>query len=246
MKIKIRNFGPIRSFDFNTKDDFVLIVGQNNIGKSYAISLVYLILKTLVLSSKLSFGYFDESGFDEFDTIPGAGLKNWFPNFKEKVTGLGEYTNDIDVSNDIAQQFGGMFEAMILPRLRESLYGTYNDLANLQNRLTTDPMEITLETDDSEARLSLHDDKLKVNGIDLHKHKYAVRVVKAIRTVKDSSQKSIIYFPLDSPSQFEKNYSGLLVNLFFRFIQDAARDVLDMHFLPASRSGLYQALSAFG
>lgn len=37
MKISCHNFGPLREFSIDLDADFVLIVGENNIGKSYAI-----------------------------------------------------------------------------------------------------------------------------------------------------------------------------------------------------------------
>jgi len=42
MKISIRNFGPISSFDFDLLKDLNVIFGKNNIGKSYAITAIYL------------------------------------------------------------------------------------------------------------------------------------------------------------------------------------------------------------
>jgi len=47
MKISIKNFGPIDHFEFDLEKDLHVIYGENNIGKSWAISLVYLILKPL-------------------------------------------------------------------------------------------------------------------------------------------------------------------------------------------------------
>ena len=47
MIIELQNFGPIKSFKFDTSKDMHAIFGKNNIGKSYAISAVYLILKGL-------------------------------------------------------------------------------------------------------------------------------------------------------------------------------------------------------
>jgi predicted ATPase len=48
MQIKIRNFGPIKEFDFDLEKDLVVIFGKNNIGKSYGIYVVYLLVKTLL------------------------------------------------------------------------------------------------------------------------------------------------------------------------------------------------------
>ena len=45
MKITITNFGPIKKFEIDLAKDLFMIYGKNNIGKSYAMSVVYLIIK---------------------------------------------------------------------------------------------------------------------------------------------------------------------------------------------------------
>ncbi len=47
MKIKITNIGPIHKFEIDLSKKLTMIYGKNNIGKSYAISLVYMLLKAL-------------------------------------------------------------------------------------------------------------------------------------------------------------------------------------------------------
>ncbi len=46
MKITIENFGPIHHCEFDLDKDFHLIVGENNVGKSYAVKIIYIILKS--------------------------------------------------------------------------------------------------------------------------------------------------------------------------------------------------------
>jgi predicted ATPase len=45
MKISIKNFGPIDHFEFDLEKDLHVIYGENNIGKSWAIEGLYLLLK---------------------------------------------------------------------------------------------------------------------------------------------------------------------------------------------------------
>ena len=45
MKIKIVNFGPIKEFEFDLSKKLIVTYGDNNIGKSYAMQVVYLLLK---------------------------------------------------------------------------------------------------------------------------------------------------------------------------------------------------------
>lgn len=48
MKIKIVNFGPIKEFEFDLSKKLIVTYGDNNIGKSYAMQVVYLLLKSFM------------------------------------------------------------------------------------------------------------------------------------------------------------------------------------------------------
>ncbi|NQV19152.1 MAG: ATP-binding protein [Armatimonadetes bacterium] len=48
MKIKIENFGPIDKFEVDFSKDIIAIFGKNNVGKSYALSLIYILEKNLL------------------------------------------------------------------------------------------------------------------------------------------------------------------------------------------------------
>jgi predicted ATPase len=70
MQLRIKNFGPIKSLDLDLSKKFTLIFGKNNIGKSYATSAAYLILKNL-----LKIGYENlDANFTEF----GESLRESF------------------------------------------------------------------------------------------------------------------------------------------------------------------------
>ncbi|MEJ7662922.1 MAG: AAA family ATPase [Hymenobacter sp.] len=48
MKVILKNFGPIKRVEFNLEKDLNIIFGKNNIGKSYAITALYIIIKHLL------------------------------------------------------------------------------------------------------------------------------------------------------------------------------------------------------
>lgn len=48
MQIEIKRFGPVSSFVCNLERDLTLIYGNNNIGKSYSMQIIYLLLKTII------------------------------------------------------------------------------------------------------------------------------------------------------------------------------------------------------
>lgn len=52
MKIQIKNFGPIKEFELDLSRNLTVVYGENNIGKSYTMSLVYLLIKNIIESDK--------------------------------------------------------------------------------------------------------------------------------------------------------------------------------------------------
>ena len=48
MKVIIEKFGPVKKFEYDLDKDMIVTYGNNNIGKSYAMQIVYLLLKTFI------------------------------------------------------------------------------------------------------------------------------------------------------------------------------------------------------
>ncbi|MDD5271719.1 MAG: AAA family ATPase [Methylovulum sp.] len=129
MRITIENFGPIKHFEFDTEKDLFLIFGKNSVGKSYAISLVYLLLK-LFKRSPLSVGHdailFVQSDADALGLGEGTYLK------KELAAHVNAHLiNFLNVS--------------FIGNLNQSLINSFNQIDNLQNQLTDDKLKIMLE-----------------------------------------------------------------------------------------------------
>lgn len=103
MQIRIKNFGPIKSFDLDLNKKLTIIFGKNNIGKSYSTSVTYLILKNL-----LKFGYkkihvnlreFEENLRESFyATYEEVG--NLTNRFSKKDMKLVLYTDDLEFTTD--------------------------------------------------------------------------------------------------------------------------------------------------
>ena len=43
MKVRIDNWGPIEHCEYDLDKDMIVVYGDNNIGKSYAMQLIYLV-----------------------------------------------------------------------------------------------------------------------------------------------------------------------------------------------------------
>jgi len=95
MKISIKNFGPIDHFEFDLEKDLHVIYGENNIGKSWAISIAYLLLKFWKDKSDICFEYAKGKSNKGFNTkyigITGdfnITLDNTFGEMKNLISGL--------------------------------------------------------------------------------------------------------------------------------------------------------------
>ena len=85
MKIRIENFGPIHSFEMDLEKDMHILYGENSVGKSTAIAIVYLVVKRLqvikakeavVLSLEEHFKSFAKS-FNQLLPISFANKQQW-------------------------------------------------------------------------------------------------------------------------------------------------------------------------
>lgn len=52
MKIEIQNLGPIHHFEFDLEKDLHLLYGENNVGKSFAVNVMYCLVKVLLKERK--------------------------------------------------------------------------------------------------------------------------------------------------------------------------------------------------
>ncbi len=159
MKIIIENFGIIKRFEFDLDKDFTLIFGKNSSGKSYAISVIYLI------------------------------VKNWL-DFQKKCKLIDD---DIKIIANLIQR-----EFVIY--LTESIKNSFDGESSLQNRFSSQNLKIFIIFENLNFELILDNKNLEIINLDM--------------------KKKILYNSLTK--------------------------IDEIYFLPASRSGLYQALSAFG
>jgi predicted ATPase len=116
MQITIENFGPIKHFVFDTEKDLTLIFGKNSVGKSYAISLVYLILKKIPVSQ------------NNIDLVI-------------KQINSSEHH---DVNKPCTQEEA--FNLLFIQEIHDSLKNSFGDLTSLPNRFfNEDTSKITIQ-----------------------------------------------------------------------------------------------------
>lgn len=246
MILKIRNFGPIEHCEIDLSKDFTLIVGQNNIGKSYAISLIYVLLK--VLSRRPEPRYYSHGGANYYyrEIRESRKIETWLESTTKRVEAL-EEPEDIDITQEVTAHFAEYLGMILLPELQEAFEGTFNDLFNLQNRLVKGDLEFSIHNDTCAVAFGIVDGKLTVKWADFGAHQFLLRVVKSYRNNKSTQKQTLIYAQIgNNVDRFKLNARLLFSGLVDGFYLAVSSIAGGLHYLPASRSGLYQALSAFG
>jgi len=236
MQIKIENFGPIKSFDFDLNKDFHVIYGKNNIGKSYAMSVVYVVLKFILTCQKDLYDKRLVIRTLDFDT------ENIEKNLNELLN-----SNSDNKSVDITPIFHDMLkEALsfyLLPNLRESFKNSFSKADNIQNRLSNDKFKISINLKNIKFNLVLdNSNELIINDLFFSKK---VNTYFTNNTIIKNSITEIT-FPVN------ENYNLLLTDISIECFTEILLSfsavsgiVSNIFFLPASRSGLYEGMNVF-
>lgn len=239
MRLRIQSFGPIDRAELDLDRDFILIVGQNNIGKSYAISLVYALIKSFSRFRRQPYYY-----EDEVESRPTTEIRKMAVVVGEALSAGGLHEKDI--TDAIASSWKSLITSTMILALQQTLNGTFSDVGNLQNRVNSVPLSIVLEDDRFELEIGVDGAQLVLKRCEVKNLSFVARRVKQNRSTKHGDPHTILYLPDGNPRHFEASVYSLLRGLSWELVERVCGRVFDLHYLPASRSGLYQSLSAFG
>lgn len=230
MIIELHNFGPIERFTFDTEKQMYFIFGENNVGKSYAISAVYLILKNWKKA---------------MESISSLEVTDWsYYNLKIK---LNTYDAEIDVKDFFADVSINFIKSYFIKNLENSFSNTFSSVNQLFNKYSRKTFSFQIK--DKEFTLSFTQIGSEFNSISLNELTYN----KSILIYQDSDIINRYYYKSkNSHNLTEYDFFTLNErNTVLRLFQEIYNDIFiksthnDFYFLPASRSGLYNGLSAF-
>jgi predicted ATPase len=224
MIIQLKNFGPIEHFEFDTDKDMHFIFGENNIGKSYAISAVYLILKNWKMTAE----------YPNFDVLQHEILQN-----KLKVL-----NSSIDISEEITNFSKRHLNTHFLPNLENSLKNSFTSIAELFNQNAQKSFEIDILTELYQIKIEQKKNRLQLNIIFDYKwiakqSEENNRIYELEVIHKSLNQSAIAFLRIDNKFELEKRAYVFVIEAIFnkKYILSA------IYFLPASRSGLYNSLN---
>lgn len=136
MKIKLANLGPISEFEIDLSKKISLIYGKNNIGKSYAISVVYMLLKSFPNITKRS------------DLELALQKYAYYIREPQHVY----HTTVVSTESELLlSRVSAVLEYLMNDWIKENfilyLKSSYGDLKNVKNALTPNPTIIDVSTD---------------------------------------------------------------------------------------------------
>lgn len=236
MKLRLTHIGPIREIEFDINADLTFVYGKNNIGKSYAITIMYLILKNYVFgfssTNRFNLAY-DYWPVPHFDKIHGH----------DKIISHFETSNeDLDITQIVKDNFSRFLTIIFVKNFEESLKSSFGDITNLNNKITNTNLSINLKFDTFEFAITESNNELSVENIKLDSP-CVCKKSQQHRKPRTTSKHLTFYY--NSPQQFDADLQEYLASKFRESIIEIFKNIRQVYYLPASRSGLYRALNAF-
>lgn len=227
MEIKIINFGPMKKFEFDLSRDLIVIYGKNNIGKSYAMSVLYLLLK-----------YFQDVEYPSVKKIISNEITHKEIETLKKHIITEKECHITDKINSIIQD---ILNKITVPyNLEKSFKNTFGQLASIKNsKVKRNPM-VHLDTPDFSVRLAIGE-KIRIKGFSLVKEVIG-SVSKAAENIDDDRDKYILN---TAKPGFRAALIHLIEDILMTIIGSIQNEVEKLYFLPASRSGLYTGSTSF-
>ena len=233
MKISIRNFGPIKQFEYDLTKDIVVTFGDNNIGKSYAMQLVYLLLKNLVELSEYVSSFRYRVMFLDHNPKSSINIRELISKFSkssESTMCITDLINSAIEKNIVSAFYSNFINSC------ENTFGNFKGIVDKEPTITlnihTFSLKISL-ADENPINISLYKTPtfLKKASSDFHKSR------------NGNGRFDIYYYnDVETPAAIIERTINVETRKFYTTV---ASTIGNVYFLPASRSGIYSGMSAF-
>lgn len=194
MKISIKNFGPIDHFEFDLEKDLHVIYGENNIGKSWAISLLYLSLKSWKALANLSTEQIN--GIKENQNHRAENLDKKFL-LPETIREEDEFIRD----------------------LNSSLYNTFTQMKNIISGLEP---EIAFMTNRFDLKIIRDDDEEGDEELFFYNKGYLFSNLEELKSMPDVECENIYFLPASKSGIYQ--VLSNMGNIFAQLAQYSLRD----------------------
>lgn len=239
MKIEIEQFGPIQQFVYDLDKDFIVTYGNNNIGKSYSMQIVYLLLKNFIKRE-----HFPHQ-FNSFIFLLLEGLldnKEFKNKWENEIKFFIESPDkEIDFTAIMEEIFSVSVSIIFHESLKDFIDSCRNTFGNLEYSLKKNPI-IHLKWKNFSIDVLLKEEKV------IGKLKENLIYFKKISSSSEYSQEENTFVIF-----IEQEFKLAVISVFEQirtcmenWINTICSSCNMVYFLPASRSGIYNGMSAFG
>lgn len=241
MKVDVENFGPVKKFSFDTEKNFHLIVGDNNVGKSYALSAYYAVLKAL---SEVLVSVGPPFAFQPYIVDSMRNKKEEGRIVFDDIEPHPEV--EVNVTSFYLAFMKEFLQITFANKFSDYIKGTYSEMKSVSNKYSKEEVKITIRLENVKFSLQGDVEGFLVKDISVP-YSVLLRPAKQSRGSMSKSGQLIVYKNKLKQDEGDAYYIVSLecASKILRELTSFSRDVSEVHYLPASRSGLYQALSAF-
>ncbi len=236
MQIDIKNFGPINEFSYDLTKDLIVTYGDNNIGKSYAMQVVYLLIKNLIEYCSIGTRY-----IGNFYVTYGIINEDTHDKCEHVVKGfIDKKSKSIDITQGMLDiLYDTLSDAIIQPFMNSC----DNTFGNFERTLEKAPI-ISLKSEKYNFNFYLKEGKIRGNAVikPIYLKKTDTDFFKS-KNFENYEAVYVSYNNIDKPINVLVDIIRKLVNNFIIFIN---KNFESVYFLPASRSGIYTGMNAFG
>ncbi|MCH5248857.1 MAG: AAA family ATPase [Lachnospiraceae bacterium] len=239
MRIKIRNWGPLKEVDYDLSKNLIVTYGDNNIGKSYAMQVIYLLLKHLISYAKRSVQVSRSLYYFDYEDDPQKPLT---PIEMLVVAFSREESRDVlDISEELIEIYTELLERAIYPRLVNSFQNTFGTYS----QILFEKPEIRLEVSESiHCIFDLEHEKLTLRM--KRKPTRLRKTISEFHKSRNGKEQLDIYVCQNHVSTPANLIEEEILKIQREFGLEIAKQVKAVYFLPASRSGIYTGMSSFG
>ena len=250
MKIAINNLGPIKRFEFDLSKDINVLFGKNNVGKSYAITAVYLLIKNLLNqnfrnSTELDYFVFRNHVRNRFEYAPKIFKE--IDEVESMIISKLKDNDPLNITKEIKKLLAQAISQSLKEGLEKSFKSSFSSIDGLANKFSG--RKFSIEVHFKDFSFSVLNDKstIQINHVKLNKE---IVIKKSLANRKQTEDDSTVTVYYNSKEKKDKNeypiLDKIMIDLYVAFKEEVSREIKNIYFLPASRSGLYQTLSAYG
>lgn len=221
MKIQIHNFGPINFFESDLDKDLHLVVGDNNIGKSYAITVIYLILKSL-MESRNEFYFFQFLEENQENS-----------KIKAPKINVAKHNEETDISEQFCDNLRKILESYFLNKFQHYFSGTFDSIESVTSIYTTEKLRIVLSFKSTDIEIGTEENSFKIIKIDVKKT-IRSKCISQNRNSKETSNEIFIYNNIKNIGYFGRAFSTAVISFYLRIIEEVLTKIRSIHYLPAS------------